>query len=309
MIYMTELIPTRVKALARTLGSILLLRIINPFVTIDSAERGILYRRWAVQDSVLWEGLHWKRPIMDKVKIVKVTPMWVPIEIPVAAQGAITKDNQTIGSSIVFFFRYKDTELINAAKNYWFDMLQGKATRDVTESFKQTIGQYTIFDVASKQEEIRKMVISGAIAKIGHYPVIIDDVKISNYDWSNAFDDQIAKTMQIAQETKQQEQELKKIEVSSQQQIKMAEAQKSAAILKAEADRETERLNAEGLKLKGEGIRDYNAALTANPKNMDLELKLKALEIEKILAEKWNGQRVAENNYGPIPVSYNPVQR
>jgi hypothetical protein len=37
---------------------------------------------------------------------------------------------------------------------------------------------------------------------------------------------------------------------------------------------------------------------------MELELKLKALEIEKILAEKWNGVRVSTNNYWPIPVSY-----
>jgi hypothetical protein len=35
---------------------------------------------------------------------------------------------------------------------------------------------------------------------------------------------------------------------------------------------------------------------------MELELKLKTLEIEKILAEKWNGVRVPQNNYGPIPV-------
>jgi hypothetical protein len=83
--------------------------------------------------------------------------------------------------------------------------------------------------------------------------------------------------MAIAQQTKQQEQELKKIEITSQKVVKEAEANKQA-----------EALNAEALKLKGEGIRDYNQAITANPKNMELEIALKKLEIEKILAEKWN---------------------
>ena len=45
-------------------------------------------------------------------------------------------------------------------------------------------------------------------------------------------------------------------------------------------------------KLKGEGIRDYNQAITANPKNMELEIRLKELEIEKIRAEKWDGRQV-----------------
>lgn len=35
---------------------------------------------------------------------------------------------------------------------------------------------------------------------------------------------------------------------------------------------------------------------------MTLELKLRELEIEKIKAERWNGQYVPTNNYGPIPV-------
>lgn len=168
----------------------------------------------------------------------------------------------------------------------------------MTESFKQTIGQYTIFDVAGKQEEIRRMVISGTIVKIGSYPVIVDDIKVSNYDWSDEFDAAIAKTMAIAQETKQQEQELKKMEVSSQQIVKQAEA-----------NRQAEELNAQAQKLKGEGIRAYNEAITSNEKNMDLELKLKELEIEKIKAEKWNGQYVPINNYGPIPVSYSPANQ
>ena len=44
---------------------------------------------------------------------------------------------------------------------------------------------------------------------------------------------------------------------------------------------------------------------SCNPKKMELELKLKQLEIEKLRVEKWNGVYVSTNNYGPIPVSTN----
>ena len=170
--------------------------------------------------------------------------------------------------------------------------------KDTLEAFKQAIGQNTIFDVAQNQEKIRSQVKKMTNEKIGEYPVVIDDIKISNYDWSEEFDNQIASTMKIAQEAKQQEQQLKKVEIEAQQAVK-----------KAEANKEAERLNAEAMELKGKGVRAYNDAITSNQRNMELEIQLKKLEIEKIKAEKWNWQYVPINNYGPIPVSRNKANQ
>lgn len=264
----------------------------RPLVTIKSTERGIVYRRWAVVGT-LDQGLHMIMPFADNVRTVSITPIAMEVDIPVGAQGSITKDNQTIGTDLTVFYRFKSTELVNIAKNFGFDILKEKLAKDTTEAFKQTIGQYTIFDVASKQEEIRDKFILAVNEKIGAYPLFVDDIKVSNYDWSDSFDEQIALTMKIAQESKQQEQELKKIEISAQQQV-----------VQAQANFDAEKLNAEAKKVKWEGIAAYNQAITSNTRNMELELKLKALEIEKILAEKWNGVRVSTNNYWPIPVSY-----
>lgn len=269
-----------------------------PFTTIQSTERGIVYRLWAVQDQMLTEWLHLLIPFVDDVKKVSIVPTQLYFEIPVNSQWAITKDNQTIGTDITVFYRFKESDLINIAKNYWYDVLVSKVTKDVNESFKQTIGNYTIFDVAQQQDKIRKETMSWALTKLGSYPITIEDIKVTNYDWSEAFDQQIAATMAIAQQTKQQEQELKKIEITSQKVVKEAEANKQA-----------EALNAEALKLKGEGIRDYNQAITANPKNMELEIALKKLEIEKILAEKWDWKKVPDQVWTSTPISFNPLQQ
>lgn len=119
--------------------------------------------------------------------------------------------------------------------------------------------------------------MSGLIGKIGDYPVIIDDVKITNYDWSDDFDNQIAMTMKIAQEAKQQEQELKKIEISAQQQV-----------VQAEANFQAEKLNADALVAKGDGIKLYNQAIVGNPKSMQFELEMKQYEVELARIAKWN---------------------
>ena len=265
----------------------------RPFTTVKSTERGVVYKFGAV-NSKLWEGLHFVIPFVESVKKIPITPQEMDLELPVAENGAITKDNQTIGANISIFYRFNDAEILDLAKNYGVDIVKQKVQKDTLEAFKQAIGQNTIFDVAQNQEKIRSQVKKMTNEKIGEYPVVIDDIKISNYDWSEEFDNQIASTMKIAQEAKQQEQQLKKVEIEAQQAVK-----------KAEANKEAERLNAEAMELKGKGGRAYNDAITSNQRNMELEIQLKKLEIEKIKAEKWNGQYVPINNYGPIPVSRN----
>ena len=56
---------------------------------------------------------------------------------------------------MTMFYRFPEKELINVAKNFGFDTIKSKASKDLNESFKQVIGSYTIFDIAQKQEEIR----------------------------------------------------------------------------------------------------------------------------------------------------------
>lgn len=272
--------------------AVVVFAILNPFTTVKSTERGVVYKFGAVS-SKLGEGLHFVIPFIESVKRIPITPQQMEIWIAVGDNGAITKDNQTIGADMTVFYKFPDTEILNIARNFGTEVLQQKIKKDTVEAFKQAIGSKTIFDVAQTQEEIRAKVKEVAIAKLGTYPIVIDDIKISNYDWSEQFDQQIAQTMKIAQEAKQQEQQLKKVEIEAQQAVK-----------KAEANKEAERLNAEAMELKGKWVKAYNDAITSNQRNMELEIELKKLEIEKIKAEKWNGQYVPINNYGPIPVSY-----
>ena len=272
--------------------TVVLLTVVRPLTIVKSTERAIVYKFGAVSTK-LGEGLHFVIPFVESVKKIPITPQQMEINISVWENGAITKDNQTIGANMTVFYKFSESELINIAKNYGIEVLEQKIRKDTIEAFKQAIGNITIFEVAKDQENIRTKVKEVAVSKIGNYPIIIDDIKISNYDWSQQFDDQIAQTMHIAQEAKQQEQQLKKVEIEAQQAVK-----------KAEANKEAERLNAEAMELKGKGVKAYNDAITSNQRNMELEIQLKKLEIEKIKAEKWNWQYVPINNYWPIPVSY-----
>jgi regulator of protease activity HflC (stomatin/prohibitin superfamily) len=190
-------------------------------------------------------------------------------------------------------------------KNYGISKIEQLLKTATEEVFKIAIGQYNIFELPLNQENIRNICYNELCGKMVNYPVKIIDVRIINYDWSDEFDKQIAATMQKAQEVKQKEQELKITEFEAQKRVKDAEANKQALITIAEGEKESVRLTSEAKVLQGEAIRKYNSAIA---QNIDIELKLKALEIEKIKAEKWNGQYVPTNNYAPIPFMQGQIQ-
>ena len=284
------------------LAALIVIAIVNPFTTIKSTERWVVSKFGAV-DRKIWEWLHLIVPIMESVKKIPITPQKLELTIPVWDGWAITKDNQTIWVDMTIFYRYDDKDILNIAKNYGTEVLQANLQQNVIKAFKESVGKLTIFDVAENQASINSGTVALAKKYINNYPMTIDDIQITNYDWSAEFDRSIQQTMKIAQEAKQQEQQLKKIEVEAQQQVKQAEAEKQAKIIKAEAAKEAEALAAEALRIKWEWEKAYNDLITSKQVNMEYQIKMKELEIEEKRVSRRDGHYVSTNNYGPIPVA------
>jgi regulator of protease activity HflC (stomatin/prohibitin superfamily) len=106
--------------------------------------------------------------------------------------------------------------------------------------------------------------------------------------------------MNRAQQVKQKEQEKLMAEQEAQKGVVQAEAQKAINITIAEGEKESAKLRAEAKALEGEGIKKYNESIRAN---MDLEIELRNLEIQKIKAEKWTGVLVPSQVFTPIPLN------
>lgn len=106
-------------------------------------------------------------------------------------------------------------------------------------------------------------------------------------------------TMQSAQMVKKKQQELLVTQQEAQKIVKQAEAEREALVQKATGERDAALLRAEAKQAEGDGIRKYNEAIA---KNMAQEVEFRKLAIEQTKAERWNGQQVSTNNYGPIPV-------
>lgn len=295
-----------VKKIIKWGGIGLAIVILFPFSCVPEGKRGLRFTFGKVSDTVLTPGVVFKLPFVHRLEKLPVTPLVIEKNIEVGASGAITKDNQTIGADIKVFYRYQTDKLVLMWAKYGVDRINELVAAAITESFKVVVGEHHIFELPTMQNEIRQLVINNIKAKMADYPVDITDVNILNYDWSDEFDKQISETMHRAQQVKQKEQELLITEQEAQKLVKQAEAEKNALVTKSEGQKEAARLMADAKMLEGEGIRKYNQSVQAN---MELELKLRQLEIEKIKAEKWTGQLVPSQVFTPIPLNLGATMR
>jgi len=279
--------------------ALVILAALSPIARVNAGERGLIRTWGAVENRVLDPGIHWRWPFVQKVETYTAQPIELTYKVEVGEHGALTKDNQTVGSTMVLFYKYDIGRLVEMRNDWGEQPLRSKTQAALIEAFKESIGVYDIFNVAMNREKIREEAWGRFTSKVDGYPINVTELRISNYDWSQEFENQIETTMQRAQQVKQAEQDLLLTEQKAQKQVKEAEAQKAALVTKAEGEKEAAALMAEAKALEGEGIRQYNNSVQAN---MDLEVKIRELEIRKLEMEQWDGKYVPNNMYGPIPV-------
>lgn len=284
----------------------------GPFAIVQSGNNGLKFTFGKIEQEELLPGLYFKVPFAQVIRSVSIQPQKENFLVPVGLDGAITKDNQTIGANIEVFFVYQQGQIVEMYQNYGVENIKTVLKPIIIESFKEEVGNYVIFDLPTNQDTIRMNVDKQIRLKTASYPIEIREVKITNYDWSDEFDRQIEETMQRTQAVKKAEQDLKIAEQDAQRQVKEAEGAKLAAIAKAEGEKMSAIAKAEGefasaellAKAKaaeGRGIRDYNEYLR---QNWEIELQLRKLAVEMKKAEKWDGKYVPINHYGPIPFTY-----
>jgi len=287
------------------LMALILLFFFSPIVFIQSHERGLRFTMGKISNTILESGVQFKLPFFQTIETIPIRPQQMDWSIEVGPDGAITKDNQTMGALGSVFFVYNESELPHMWKDYGIDKIRQLVSTGVKESFKSSVGQNTIFDISVNQEIIRNKTIEIVKTKLANYPIKVTELRVTNYDWNDDFDKQIQETMKKAQQVKQKEQELKMTEIDAQKKVKIAEADKQAKIENATGDKESIRLLAEAKVLEGIGLQKYNESIRAT---QDIEIKLRQLAIEMDRVKKWNGQYVPNNNYGPIPVQTGVVQ-
>lgn len=239
---------------------------------VPAGNTGVVLTLGKVNSNIMSEGLNFKIPFVQSVKIINNKIQVIEIEA-----NAVSKDLQTVSSSIAVNYRvgYESSATIykNIGSNYENVILLPA----VKESVKAITAKYTAEQLITKRNQVGDEIKEALESKVNEYGVVIEKFNIVNFDFSAEFNAAI-EAKQVA------EQNLIKTKTEQEQEIVVAEAQAKKKIIEAKAE-------AEATKKKAQAQAEANRVIT---KSLSDDL----IEYEKI--QKWNGELPLATGGDPI---------
>ena len=242
------------KIILVTVIGFIVITVFASITTVPTGYVGVKTKFGKVQDDVIQEGLNTKAPFIEK--IVKIDCRTQKIET--ASEGS-TKDMQTVSISVAINYNVNKNTANSLYREVGTDYKNIIINPAILEAIKSSMAQYTAEELITKRTEVSNAIQDSIVEKIADRGFIVTEFNITNIDFSEQYDQAIETKAVKQQEVMTAQAELEKQKIQNEKEI--SEAEKDAKVMELQ-----------------------NAQIT------DKTLKLKELEIQQKLAEKWNGQ-------------------
>ena len=242
--------------------AIIIVTVCASVTIVPAGNTGVVLTLGKVSDKIMTEGLNFKVPFVQNVKIINNKIQVIEIEA-----NAVSKDLQTVNSSIAVNYRVGFESSASIYKNIGSNYENVILLPAVKESVKAVTAKYTAEQLITKRNQVGDEIKEALESKVNEYGVVIEKFNIVNFDFSAEFNAAI-EAKQVA------EQNLIKTQTEHQQEIVIAEAEAKKKIIAAEAE-------APAIEKKAKAQADANKVIT---KSLSEDL----IEYEKV--QKWNGE-------------------
>lgn len=264
------------RAFAVFIGFIVFSILLGSFGTIQAGERGVKTRLGSIV-GVLDTGPYFKLPFIENVTELTVRTQTVSYEReePLAAAS---KDLQDVKIATVVNYHVQPESVLNIFQQYkTTDEFEARAVRPVVRDVvKAVASQYTAEELVTKRTEFSDKVSALLSEKLEAQSVVVENVNITNFEFSPSFNEAIEKKVTAEQNA-----------LAAKNLLEQKKYEAEQAIVTAEAE-------AKAIKLKSDAA------------NNEKYVALQQLEVQKEFASKWNGVGCQSNCWGvdaqnPIP--------
>jgi len=246
------------------IGAILVLVLIviatSMIQTVPAGHRGILIEWNAIASQTpLGEGLRMVTPVIQRVEVMDVRTQKYQRECDSASS-----DLQQIYSLVALNYHVDPSKVVEIYQKIGKDYEDTIISPAIEEAVKTSTAQFTSEELILKREEAKTLIKSELKQRLEPYGIVIETVSTENFDFNDAFDQAIERTMEQERNTLTAERRLKEVEFEAKQLTTQAQAEADATLSKAIAE-------AEAIRIQGEALRE----------NPDI--------IELRWIERWNG--------------------
>jgi regulator of protease activity HflC (stomatin/prohibitin superfamily) len=233
------------------------------FYSVGPGERGVLMTWGKIVPGVVMPGAHFKIPFVQTAAKFDIR-----VQKYENTEAAASKDLQDVHTNVAVNLHLDAGKVDKLYENVGnIDQVEAKLLRPiVSNSLKAVIAKYNAEDLVEHRDDVRQGVGAAIRREMKPYPVEIDAVNLTNFQFSGDYANAIEAKQVAQQKALQAKYDLQKAKTDAQQQVVKAQARAQATLINAKADAQA------------------------------LEMKRKAVTPELIMLDavnKWNGKMPA----------------
>jgi len=200
------------------------------FYIVNAGERGVLITLGNPSDSIISEGLHLKLPIIQSVKIFDIKTQKDEIDAIAAS-----KDLQTVSAKVAVNYHLQENSAPRIFREVGIGYVDRILSPAIQESVKASTAQYTAEELITKREFVREEIKTLLISKMEPRGITVEDVLITNFDFSPSFNAAIENKVTMEQNALAAKNKLQQIEFEAQQRVTQAKGEAEAIKIQAAA--------------------------------------------------------------------------
>lgn len=268
-----------------------ILMFLNPFRSVPAGSRGVITQFGAVK-SIESEGLVILPP-WQNLTVFNIRANEENIE---NAEGS-TSDTQPVRVSMTVRYNIMPDRVGEVYQKYSRNGNLASYVETATqEVFKAVTARYTAPDLISRRTQVSIDINAALKEKLDLYGANVISIDMRNFSFSDTYMAAINQKVTQEQLRLVAENQLKTVEAEQKQKVVVAEAEAAAARAKADgeayANLKIATAQADALKIQTEAL----------SQNKDV-LELRRIEVERVKAERWNGQ-LPQNVYAGAPIPF-----
>lgn len=223
---------TKVGAIIRDtfLGIFLLILFFSSFGTIGAGQRGVLLQFGGVTGKIYSEGLYFKAPFIHAVKVLDIKTQKEQV-----GAGSASKDLQTVTSVVALNYNLKADKVAKMWQEVGQDYKSRIIDPAIQESVKASTAKFTAEELITKRELVREEVKISLKGKLEPYGIVVDDLNIIAFDFSQSFNQAIEAKVTAEQSALAAKNKLEQVKFEAQQAIESAQGRAKAIQIEGEA--------------------------------------------------------------------------
>jgi regulator of protease activity HflC (stomatin/prohibitin superfamily) len=251
------------------------LAVVQSQVIVDAGHVGVVTQFGAVTGAVYEPGFHFKIPFVQDVEIFDVRTQKDQVEATAAS-----KDLQQVKSVIALNFHLDAANASTVYQAIGTSYKERIVDPAIQEAFKSATAQFTAEELITKRTEVKNLAQSTLSEQLERSHVIVVDLNIVNFDFSEEFNRAIESKQVASQQVLKAKQDLERSRVEAEQKIVEAKARADSQLIEADAAAKSQQLQ---------------------------QLSLTELYIQNKAVDKWDGQLPQYTGGGALPFIGQPV--